>query len=96
MAEAALPFILQMALFGAAGTIFVRSHLRSLNARTEAQREKPPSQRWRTFRHPHLSLYEDAPLTRRLGGIGKQTLWGFAFLLLGAVTPVLFQLVGFH
>jgi len=96
MPDTALPFILQIALFGAAGTIFIRAHLRSTRARLEAKQEKGAADRWRTFRHPHLSLYEDAPLRQRLSEIGKQTLWGFAFLLLGAVTPVLFQIVGFH
>lgn len=75
----ALPFIVQIALLGAAGTQFVSAHLKNLRA-ADLAAGKTASERWRVFRHPHRRPDEPpAALALRRAAL-TQTLWGGAFL----------------
>jgi len=83
----ALPYILQIAFFGAAGTSFVLAHLKNLAARERSGESGNPAHRWRFWRHQHLKPPEqpDAETLKRASLM--QSIWGFGFLVAGFVTP---------
>lgn len=75
-----LAYVAQIALFGAAGTMFIQSFFR-MQARRRARGETGnPAHVWRLWRHPHLRAARtqaDRAEDRRIAG---QMLWGIAFL----------------
>jgi hypothetical protein len=85
----ALPYILQIALFGAAGTSFVIAHLKNLAASDRSG--VSPAERWRVFRLPHKRGPETAEQLRMRRQAALQSVWGFVFLGSAAVTPLLFR-----
>jgi hypothetical protein len=82
----ALPYVVQIALFGAAGASFIMAHLKNLAASDLSG--APPAQRWRVFRHPHRRGAHETReqlMLRRAAAI--QTTWGYCFLAGALVTP---------
>lgn len=76
-----LAYIAQIALFGAAGTMFIQSFLQ-IQAQNRAQGlSGSPVKSWRLWRHPHLRAKgrtaEDRAVDRR---IATRMAWGVAFL----------------
>lgn len=90
---AVLGYILQIALFGAAGTSFVTAHLKNLAARDIAA-GRPPSERWRVFRHPHKPDEVPPAASALRGAAVLHTAWGFAFLGGAVFAPAIFRLFG--
>ncbi len=90
---AALPYIIQIALFGAAGTSFILAHLKNLAAADKG--EATPVQRWRFFRHPHKRTGEtrEQMMLRRAAAL--QTAWGYCFLGGALVAPFVFKTLNF-
>lgn len=84
----ALPYIIQIAFFGAAGSSFIAAHLK--NRAADNKGDAPPMQRWRIFRHPHLSGDTREQRLMRLAA-ASQTAWGFCFLGGAIVTPLVFR-----
>jgi hypothetical protein len=90
---AVLGYILQIAFFGAAGTSFIAAHLKNMAARDIAA-GRPPSERWRVFRHPHKAHREPEGVAALRGAAVLHTAWGFAFLGGAAFAPAIFRLLG--
>ena len=90
---AVLPYIIQIAFFGAAGASFVRAHLQNQAARDTAAGVEP-ARRWRMFRHPHR--HDAAPLSAAVlkHAALLHSAWGFAYLGGAMATPFVFQLLG--
>lgn len=79
MSFATLAIVLQVAVFGAAGTSFLSAHLKNMAA-DRLSRSEASGVRWRMFRLPHRRL-GDPPAARALRRAALvQTLWGAAFL----------------
>lgn len=87
----AAPFILQIALFGAAGASFVFAHLKNLAAQRQSGETGNPGGRWRFWRHPHLPAPETAATRRLKQASLMQSIWGFVFLVGGFLTPFVFR-----
>jgi len=87
----ALPYVLQIAFFGAAGTSFVLAHLKNLAAREKTGESGNPAKRWRFWRHQHLKppANENADALKRASL--SQSAWGFVFLVAGFATPSIFR-----
>lgn len=88
----ALPYIVQIAFFGAAGTSFIMAHLKQSAARSAAG-DEAPSKRWRLFRHPHKRADEPPTVMALRRAAAMQTAWGFAFLGGALIAPPLFRLL---
>lgn len=87
----ALPYILQIAFFGAAGTSFVLAHLKNLAAREKTGESGNPARRWRFWRHQHLKAPEDRDAAGLKHASLMQSCWGFGFLVAGFATPSIFR-----
>ncbi|MDZ4777482.1 MAG: hypothetical protein SGJ23_11920 [Alphaproteobacteria bacterium] len=83
----ALPYILQIAFFGAAGTSFVLAHLKNLAAQRQSGEAGNPAKRWRFWRHQHLRPPENQTAAQLRRASLMQSIWGFGFLVAGFVTP---------
>ncbi|MDX2232949.1 MAG: hypothetical protein NW200_00495 [Hyphomonadaceae bacterium] len=85
----ALPYIIQIAFFGAAGSSFVMAHLKNLAASDQGDRSA--TEKWRFFRHPHKRPGEtrEQLLLRRAAAL--QTAWGYCFLGGALATPLVFR-----
>jgi hypothetical protein len=88
----ALPYIVQVAFFGAAGTSFVLAHLKNVAATGMGQSEEP-AKRWRIFRHPHKRADESPAALALRRAAAMQTAWGFAFLGGALIAPPVFRLL---
>jgi len=80
MNAAALPYIVQIAVFGAAGTSFVSAHLKNLAA-DRLMKGVTAADRWRMFRFPHRRGPDRPEALKLRRAALVQTLWGAAFLL---------------
>ena len=89
---AALPYIIQIAFFGAAGTSFVLAHLKNLAAADMSG--VPAAQRWRFFRHPHKHGVETKEQLQLRRAAALQTTWGYCFLGGALLTPLVFHWLG--
>lgn len=89
----ALPYILQITFFGAAGTSFVLAHLKNLAARERSGESGNPARRWRFWRHQHLKPPEDRDAEALKRASLMQSIWGFGFLVAGFATPSIFRLL---
>lgn len=87
----ALPFVIQIALFGAAGTSFVLAHLKNLRAADRSG--APPMERWRIFRHPHAGRADTPDALRLRRAAALQTAWGFCYLAGAFAAPAVFRLL---
>lgn len=85
----ALPYIVQIAFFGAAGSSFVLAHLKNLRA--NAGQDVPPGARWRFFRHPHRAGAESPEQKALRRAAALQTAWGFCYLGGALATPLVFR-----
>jgi hypothetical protein len=88
----ALPYILQIAFFGAAGTSFVLAHLKNLAAGQQSGEAGNPAKRWRFWRHQHLRPPQDRDALKLRRASLMQSIWGFGFLVAGFATPFAFRL----
>lgn len=86
---AMLPYIIQIAFFGAAGTSFIQAHLKNLAASDKSG--LPPAQRWRFFRHPHKRGAETKETLQLRRASALQTAWGYCFLGGALLTPLVFR-----
>ncbi len=86
---ALLPFIIQIAFFGAAGTSFIFAHLKNQAARDTAAGD--PVRRWRVFRHPHLRADESVSANALKRAAALQSAWGFVYLGAAMATPYIFR-----
>lgn len=74
-----LAYIAQIALFGAAGTMFIQSFLR-MQAQRRDRGETNPAKSWRLWRHPHLAARRAPGDRAEARRIGVMMLWGVGFL----------------
>lgn len=86
---ALLPFIIQIAFFGAAGSSFILAHLKNQAARDMAAGD--PIRRWRVFRHPHLRNAEPLSALALKRAAALQSAWGFVYLGAAMATPYVFR-----
>jgi hypothetical protein len=86
----ALPYIVQIALFGAAGTCFVFAHLKNLAA-GRADESQPAAERWRVFRLPQLRRPQTPAQHKLRRDALAQSLFGFVFLIGAFVAPYVFS-----
>ena len=89
---AALPYIIQIAFFGAAGTSFILAHLKNLAASDMSG--APAAQRWRFFRHPHKRGVETKAQLQLRRAAALQTTWGYCFLGGALLAPLIFHWLG--
>lgn len=76
-----LAYIAQIALFGAAGTMFIQSFLQMQRQRRERGWAGPPAKSWRMWRHPHLRAGARTPEDKAIDRqIAARMVWGVAFL----------------
>jgi hypothetical protein len=84
MSLVTLAWIAQIALFGAAGTMFIQSFLSMQAARRAGGREYQGRgdavTAWRLWRHPHLAAHTSPADRAEARRIGMMMLWGVAFL----------------
>ena len=86
---AMLPYIIQIAFFGAAGTSFIFAHLKNQAARDTIAGD--PVRRWRMFRHPHLPNAEPLTAIALKRAAALQSAWGFVYLGAAMATPYVFR-----
>lgn len=75
-----LAYVAQIALFGAAGTMFIQSFLRMQAQRRARGWTGSPAKSWKLWRHPHLRAATRTPDDRAADRqIASRMLWGVAF-----------------
>jgi hypothetical protein len=82
-----LGYIAQIALYGAAGTQFIRAHLESRRM-LRTRDDLPPSQRWRLYRFPHLAMRRSPAQSASERRMQVMMLSGFLFLLLAFILAI--------
>lgn len=87
-----LGYIAQIALYGAAGTMFLCAHLEGRKM-MQARDDLPPSQRWKTFRFPHLALKRTPAQQAAEKRMQVLMLSGFALLLGALILALVLRMV---
>jgi hypothetical protein len=82
-----LGYIIQIGLYGAAGTQFIRAHLESRRM-MRVRDDLPASQRWKTYRFPHLALKRTPDQRAAEQRMQVMMLSGFLFLLLAFILAI--------
>jgi hypothetical protein len=86
---ALLPFVIQIAFFGAGGASFILAHLKNQAARDMAAGDH--ARRWRLWRHPHLTARDTPSALALKRAAVLQSAWGFVYLGAAVATPYVFR-----
>ncbi|MFZ4070392.1 MAG: hypothetical protein ACOYJ6_09850 [Caulobacterales bacterium] len=85
-------YFAQIALYGAAGAMFIRAHLEGRKM-MQARNDLPAWQRWKTFRFPHLALKRTPERQAAERRMQVMMLSGFALLLAALILALILRMV---
>jgi len=80
MSFLSLAYVAQIALFGAAGTMFVKSYFDMQRMRRARGDLADPVRNWRAWRFPHLRAARTKPERAQDRAIAASLLWGCGYL----------------